>query len=50
MELSTKVPLIAISPGTTVLDFNARFYQTEPSSAVRPGLAKGALSFTLTYK
>jgi type 1 fimbria pilin len=50
MELGTEVPLIAISPGTTVLDFNARFYQTGASSAIRPGLAKGALSFTVTYK
>lgn len=50
MELETEVPLIAISPGTTVLNFNARFYQTQDSSAVRPGLAKGALGFTLTYK
>ena len=50
MELATEVPLIAISPGNTMLDFNARFYQTEPATAIRPGLAKGALSFTLTYK
>jgi type 1 fimbria pilin len=50
VELATEVPLMKISPGTTVLDFNARFYQTEPATAVRPGLAKGALSFTLTYK
>lgn len=50
MELSSEVPLIAISPGTTVLDFTARFYQTDASSAIRPGLAKGALGFTVTYK
>jgi type 1 fimbria pilin len=50
LELATEVPLIAISHGSTTLDFNARFYQTEPATAVRPGLAKGALSFTLTYK
>jgi type 1 fimbria pilin len=50
VELATEVPLITISPGTTVLMFNARFYQTEPAAAIRPGLAKGALRFTLTYK
>ncbi|AVB20924.1 MULTISPECIES: fimbrial protein [Pseudomonas syringae group] len=50
MELQTEVPLAAISPGNTVLNFNARFYQTDASSAIRPGLAKGALSFTMTYK
>ncbi len=50
MELQTEVPLTAITPGDIVLNFNARFYQTGPSSAVRPGLAKGALSFTMTYK
>ncbi|CAM3141198.1 fimbrial protein [Pseudomonas floridensis] len=50
MELQTEVPLIAISPGNTVLNFHARFYQTDASSAIRPGLAKGALSFTMTYK
>ncbi|MBH2034339.1 MAG: type 1 fimbrial protein [Pseudomonadales bacterium] len=50
MELGTEVPLTAISPGTTVLSFSARYYQTEPATAIRAGLAKGALSFTLTYK
>jgi type 1 fimbria pilin len=50
MALSEEVPLIAISPGNTVLGFNARFYQTGASHAVRPGIAKGALSFTVTYK
>nr|WP_223463089.1 fimbrial protein [Pseudomonas sp. A-R-26] len=50
VELATEVPITAISPGTTVLNFKARFYQTEPTTAVRPGVAKGALSFTLTYK
>jgi type 1 fimbria pilin len=44
------MPVIAISPGSTSLDFSARFYQTEPADAIRPGLAKGALSFTITYK
>ncbi|MCF8984772.1 fimbrial protein [Pseudomonas syringae] len=50
MELQTEVPLIAITPGNVVLNFYARFYQTQASSAIRPGKAKGALSFTMTYK
>jgi type 1 fimbria pilin len=50
MELQTQVPVMTITPGNTVLNFNARFYQTAASSAVRPGIAKGALSFTITYK
>ncbi|MBH2035416.1 MAG: type 1 fimbrial protein [Pseudomonadales bacterium] len=50
VELSKEMPVIAISPGSTSLDFSARFYQTEPADAIRPGLAKGALSFTITYK
>ncbi|KPZ08570.1 fimbrial protein [Pseudomonas syringae group genomosp. 3] len=50
MELQTEVPLIAITPGDTTLNFHARFYQLGASSEVRPGKAKGALSFTLTYK
>ncbi|MNQ88442.1 Type-1 fimbrial protein, A chain precursor [compost metagenome] len=50
MELNTEVPLKPISASGTVLDFTARFYQTEPSLDVHPGIAKGALNFTLTYK
>ncbi len=50
VELNTPVPLIPISASGTVLDFTARFYQTGPSRDVRPGIAKGALNFTLTYR
>jgi len=50
VELNTDVPLIPISASGTVLNFTARFYQTEPSSDVHPGIAKGALDFTLTYR
>jgi type 1 fimbria pilin len=50
VELATQAPIIPIVPGETELKFKARFYQTEPSTAVRPGLAKGALSFTITYQ
>ncbi|AHG43534.1 hypothetical protein N018_09485 [Pseudomonas syringae CC1557] len=50
MELQTEVPVSAISPGNTVLNFHVRFYQTDANSTIRPGLAKGALSFTMTYK
>lgn len=50
VELNTPVPLIPISASGTVLDFTARFYQTGPSRDVHPGIAKGALNFTLTYR
>ncbi|WNW10764.1 fimbrial protein [Pseudomonas sp. DTU_2021_1001937_2_SI_NGA_ILE_001] len=50
MELATEVPMTTLTPGDMALHFNARFYQTEASRDVRPGLAKGALSFTLTYQ
>ncbi|WP_179057165.1 fimbrial protein [Pseudomonas umsongensis] len=50
VELNTEVPIVAIGTGDTVLDFTARFYQTEASRDVRAGDAKGTLNFTLTYK
>lgn len=50
MELGTEVPLIPISNGMTTLLFNARLYQTGLSEDVKPGLAKGALNFSVTYK
>lgn len=51
VQLNQDVPLQAISPsGDTVLPFSARFYQTEASQAVKPGSAKGALNFTITYQ
>lgn len=50
VPLNRAVPLQAISPsGETVLPFTARFYQTGESQAVKPGAAKGALSFTISY-
>ncbi|WP_248797031.1 fimbrial protein [Pseudomonas sp. MWU13-2105] len=48
VALGTEVPMIPVRPGTTVLDFMARFYQTE--ARIRPGDAKGALNFTITYR
>ncbi|WP_338523173.1 fimbrial protein [Pseudomonas batumici] len=42
--------LIPITSGTTVLGLAARFYQTEDPDKIRPGSAKGALSFTITYQ
>lgn len=50
VELNTEVPIVAIGTGDTVLDFTARFYQTEASRDIRAGDAKGTLNFTLTYK
>ncbi|WP_223515823.1 fimbrial protein [Pseudomonas sp. GL-R-26] len=50
VELNTEVPIQQITTGDTVLDFAARFYQIESRANVKPGDAKGALNFTLTYK
>lgn len=50
VPLDSDVPLIPISSSGTVLNFTARFYQTGPSRDVRPGVAKGALNFTLSYR
>jgi type 1 fimbria pilin len=36
--------------GDMLLEFNARYYQTEPSRDVVAGDAQGALAFTITYK
>ncbi|MHC8354418.1 fimbrial protein [Pseudomonas sp. LB3P81] len=49
LELNTEIPLQKVIAGDTVLDFTARFYQTAAPADVRPGSAKGALKFTLTY-
>ncbi|WP_158619346.1 fimbrial protein [Pseudomonas sp. v388] len=48
MELGTEVPVVTLSNGDAILNFNARFYQT--GSSVTAGDAKGALDFTMTYK
>lgn len=50
VELEREVPLQPISNGDSVLDFTARYYQLGASKDIRPGSAKGALNFTLTYK
>lgn len=50
VPLQAEIPMVTITPGNTVLNFSARFYQTGASNTVRPGLAKGALSFTMTYQ
>lgn len=50
VALETEVPLQRITNGDTVLDFTARYYQTDASKDVQPGDAKGALSFTITYQ
>jgi type 1 fimbria pilin len=49
IELNTEVPIKQVSVGDTELNFTSRFYQTGASADVRPGIAKGALKFTLTY-
>ncbi|GAB7529480.1 fimbrial protein [Pseudomonas sp. 3A(2025)] len=50
VALNTDVPILPVTPGNVALHFNARFYQTAATRDLRPGLAKGALSFTVTYK
>ncbi|QXH48403.1 type 1 fimbrial protein [Pseudomonas xanthosomatis] len=50
MPLNLEVPLQPLQDGDMTLNFQARFYQVEPSTAVRAGNAKGALNFTLRYR
>ncbi|QCY12724.1 fimbrial protein [Pseudomonas sp. MPC6] len=51
VPLGTQVSLKRIEPtGATKLPFTARFFQTENSVDIRGGVAKGALSFTVTYQ
>ncbi|NQD74549.1 fimbrial protein [Pseudomonas sp. CM27] len=50
MQLGTEHELIPLKKGEVPLDFEARFYQLEASSAVGAGLAKGALNFTIRYR
>lgn len=48
MLLEEEVPVKRLAIGETRLDFQARYYQTD--SKVEPGLAEGALNFTISYK
>ena len=50
LPLQREVDLKAIQDGTTLLNFGARFYQTDDASAVRAGEANGALNFTIRYR
>lgn len=50
IALGVEVPVIAIQPGNTVLDFKARMYQPHSADEVESGSVEGALNFTLTYK
>ncbi len=49
VTLASAVRLKPITPGSTMLSFKARLYQTEPPGRVEAGVAKGSLSFTITY-
>lgn len=49
IPLTTEVRLKAITSGTTILDFQARLYQSDPSALVEAGSATGSLSFTISY-
>ncbi len=48
MPLQQDEPVTALSIGVTRLDFKARYYQME--AKVTPGLAEGALDFTISYR
>jgi len=48
MPLQQDEPVSALSLGITRLDFKARYYQME--AKVTPGLAEGALDFTISYR
>lgn len=48
LPLQEAVPVKPLQIGVTRLDFKARFYQLGPT--VTPGLAKGALNFTISYR
>jgi type 1 fimbria pilin len=50
LPLRQEVDLMPIQTGDTVLKFGARFYQTEDANKVRPGRARGALSFIIRYR
>lgn len=47
-RLEEDVAVKPLSPGDIALDFQARYYQTDP--IVTPGEANGALNFTITYR
>lgn len=50
LPLNQEIALLPLQDGNVLLNFQARFYQVEPSNQVRAGVAKGALNFTLRYR
>lgn len=50
MPLNKEIDLVPLTSKNVPLNFQARFFQTEPNSSLRPGLAKGALNFTIRYR
>ncbi|MCE0912381.1 MULTISPECIES: fimbrial protein [Pseudomonas] len=48
MPLQSDESVKPVSIGITQLDFQARYYQSAPT--VKPGVAEGGLTFTVTYK
>lgn len=50
MPLNREIGLVTLQDGSVPLNFKARFYQVEPSNALRAGVAKGALNFTIRYR
>lgn len=50
IALQQEVPIATLTPGDTVLDLSARYYQTAQANGVKAGQAKGSLSFTISYQ
>ena len=50
LPLDKEISLQPLQDGDMLLDFQARYYQIEPSDRVRAGVARGALNFTLRYR
>ncbi len=48
VKLEEFVDMAALTPGNVRLDLRAQYYQT--NNRVTPGLAKGALNFTINYR
>lgn len=50
LPLNEEIGLLPLQDSNMRLNFEARFYQVEPSDRVRAGVARGALNFTLRYR
>jgi type 1 fimbria pilin len=50
MPLNQELDLEYVTADEVTLDFEARYYQTEPKRDVQPGSAEGALNFVIRYR